>query len=129
MAVRSEDVPVIEGHAGRVLDFPEPPGSRRVLRPGRAQIRRRRLGVLLSALIVVALVWASTRPRTYVAGSRPGAPRAVVVAEGQTLWDLAERFAPLGVDPRDYSDAVAELNDLEGTIQAGQRLRLPRSTG
>ena len=123
MAVRREEIPFPDRREGQVVDFP----SLGPARP-RAEIRRRRLRAILVLVLVVALVWAATRPRPYVAGSRPGAPRTVVVAEGQTLWDLAQRFAPLGVDPRAYSDAVAELNDLEGAIQAGLRLRLTRST-
>src|SRR5918999_3038838 len=127
MAVRKQDFYPLGESEGLVYDFPLRRAHARARRARAAQIRRRRLLALSVVVATIALVWAAARPRPYVAGSRPGAPRAVVVAEGQTLWDLAERFAPLGVDPRDYSDAVAELNDLEGTIQAGQRLRLPRS--
>jgi hypothetical protein len=50
----------------------------------------------------------------------------VVVPEGQTLWGLSQRYAPLGVDWRAYADAVVDLNDLSGALQAGQRLRLPQ---
>jgi hypothetical protein len=45
---------------------------------------------------------------------------------GQTLWDLAERYAPTSTDPRAYVDQVLELNHLSGVPAAGVRVRLPR---
>jgi hypothetical protein len=51
----------------------------------------------------------------------------VVVEPGQTLWDLADRYAPEGMDLRAYVDAVVGLNDLDGRAPfAGERLRLPK---
>jgi hypothetical protein len=59
--------------------------------------------------------------------SKSSAPRAVVVRPGQTLWDLADRYAPEGVDPRAYVDAVVQINHLEGRPPAaGERIRLPK---
>jgi hypothetical protein len=126
MAVRKQDLSTLGGSEGLVYDFPLRRARDRARRARAIQVRRRRLIALAAVVVVLALVWAATRPRPYVAGSRPGTPGAVVVAEGQTLWDLSQRYAPLGVDWRDYSDAVVELNRLEGAIQTGQRLRLPR---
>ena len=60
------------------------------------------------------------------AASRPGTPRAVTVRRGDTLWGLATRYAPEGMDARPYLDAVVDLNGLEGTLQEGTRIRLPR---
>ena len=122
MAVRKQDFYPLGGSEGLVYDFRAHARARRA----RAQIRRRRLLALSVVVVTIALVWAAARPRPYAAGSRPGAPRAVVVDGGQTLWGLSQRYAPLGVDWRDYSDALVEINHLEGAIQAGQRLRLPR---
>lgn len=124
MALRRQDLPLLD--RGLVYDFPLARARERARQARRAEIRRRRLAALLALVVAAALVWTATRPRPYVAGSRPGAPRAVVVDEGDTLWSLSQRFAPLGADWRDYSDAVVVLNGLEGAIQAGQRLRLPR---
>jgi nucleoid-associated protein YgaU len=126
MAVRKQDLSPLGGSEGLVYDFPLRRAHARARRARAVQIRRRRLLALSLVVVTIALVWAATRPRPYVAGSRPGAPRAVVVDEGQTLWGLSQRYAPLGVDWRDYSDALVEINHLEGAIQAGQRLRLPR---
>jgi hypothetical protein len=58
--------------------------------------------------------------------ARPGAPASVVVKPGQTLWEIAGRYAPDGTDMRAYIDAVARLNDLGPVLQSGQRLKLPR---
>ena len=126
MAVRKQDLSPLEGGEGLVYDFPLRRAESRARRERAAQFRRRRLLALALVVVTIALLWAATRPRPYLAGSRPGAPRAVVVGEGQTLWGLSQRYAPLGVDWRDYSGALVELNHVEGAIQAGQRLRLPR---
>jgi Tfp pilus assembly protein FimV len=112
MAVRSEELFCRPG---------APIAARRVPR-SRACARRRVVGGALAAAIVAGtLLIGGPAP-----ASRPGAPRAVVVRPGQTLWDVAERYAPTGVDARAYVDAVVTLNDLEGVLQAGDRLRLPR---
>lgn len=84
------------------------------------------LALVLTAMVLALVLWSSTRPQQFTAGSRPGAPAVVVVDEGQTLWELSQRYAPLGVDWRAYADAVVGLNDFDGPLQVGQRLRLPR---
>src|ERR687895_968498 len=126
MAVRKQDFYPLGGSEGLVYDFPVRRAHARARRARAAQIRRRRLLALSVVVVTIALVWAAARPRPYAAGSRPGAPGAVVVDEGQTLWGLSQRYAPLGVDWRDYSDALVEINHLQGAIPAGGRLRLPR---
>jgi hypothetical protein len=51
---------------------------------------------------------------------------AVVVAPGDTLWDLAQRHAP-DRDPREFVAEVYRINDLpeSGLVRAGDRLLLP----
>ena len=50
----------------------------------------------------------------------------VTVSPGQTLWAIAEKYAP-GRDTRDTIDAIVSLNNLtEGTVQPGQRIALPK---
>lgn len=50
----------------------------------------------------------------------------VTVSSGQTLWAIAEKYAP-GQDVRDTIDAIVSLNNLtEGTVQPGQRIALPK---
>ena len=85
--------------------------------------RRRRSG---TALVVLAVIVATLLAGGTAPASRPGAPRAVVVEAGDTLWGIAERYAPDGIDPRAYVDAVIELNELPGMPRAGQQIVLPR---
>lgn len=49
----------------------------------------------------------------------------VTIASGQSLWQLAAQVAP-NRDPRDVVDAIVALNHLQGEIQPGQRIALPR---
>jgi len=54
-----------------------------------------------------------------------GSSRIITVEPGQTLWDLAEEFAP-SADPRDVIADIKKLNALAvETLQPGQRLELP----
>ena len=49
----------------------------------------------------------------------------VTVHAGETLWSLAEKYAP-EQDPRDFLDQLVSLNNLtEATVQPGQRIALP----
>jgi LysM domain len=96
--------------------------GRRVRRRKKAVLRRRvALALICIVIVVLTLLGGGTAP-----ASRPGAPRAVVVQGGQTLWALSARYAPDGIDVRAYIDAVIALNDLSGPPVVGQRLRLPR---
>jgi hypothetical protein len=118
MALRSDDLvsPIEEAVVYRL------PASAGRLRNAAARV----LAPVLVVVVLALLLWSSTRPQPFTTGSRPGAPAVVVVNEGQTLWELAQRYAPLGVDWRAYADAVVDLNGLEGPLQVGERLRLPR---
>ncbi len=50
----------------------------------------------------------------------------VTVSPGQTLWAIAEKYAPER-DTRDTIDAIVNLNNLtEVTVQPGQRIALPK---
>jgi hypothetical protein len=121
VAVRSEEL--YGDEQAVVYAFPTASVRTRVARARRAAVRRRRAGLALVGLsvVVMTLFGGGRAP-----ASRASAPRAVVLAPGDTLWVLAERYAPDGVDPRAYVDAVVELNQLEGAPAAGLRLRLPR---
>lgn len=49
----------------------------------------------------------------------------ITVPAGESLWTLAEEFAP-DSDPRDVIDAIMSLNQLASAeVQAGQRLAIP----
>jgi LysM domain len=118
MSVRSEEL----GPGAVLYRFPSARVRGRAAAHRRMMIRRRIvLSVVATAVGVATLFGGGTG-----VASRPGAPRAVVVRGGETLWDLARQHGPAGIDTRAYVDAVIELNDLEGPPEAGQRLRLPR---
>jgi LysM domain len=89
--------------------------------------RRRRLvvAVVASCALTAALVLGGGA-RGSAPASLPGAPRVVIVRPGETLWDVAERYADPAVDRRAYVDALTRRNDLHGVLQPSARIRLPR---
>jgi hypothetical protein len=94
-------------------------------RRNRAMVRRRRAALALVALSTVVVTLLGGGPDGSSVASVPGAPKAVVVQPGQTLWDIAEAHAPATVDPRAYVDSIIELNGLGSTLGAGVKIRLP----
>lgn len=53
----------------------------------------------------------------------------VVIAPGQTLWDLAERYAPEDRDLVDWADEIARFNGVDAqAIQPGTPLVIPLET-
>jgi hypothetical protein len=81
-------------------------------------------GALLAVLLLV-LLGGSGGTGTAQA-SHSGGRHAVVIRSGQTLWDLARRYAPGDMDPRAYVDTIVQLNHLTGMPAAGTKIRLPR---
>lgn len=94
------------------------------------------LSALVAAAVLAVLLASSALAPGAVAGdwsagaSAVGEPRTleVVVAPGDTLWDLAQRHAP-DRDPREFVAEVYRINDLpeSGLVRAGDRLLLPAS--
>jgi len=80
----------------------------------------------LAGLVLVAAMVLATGPGGAAVASRPGTPARITVAQGETVWDLAERYAPDGIDRRAYVASILELNRLDGMPLAGQRLKLPK---
>ncbi len=92
--------------------------------------RRRRLAVTIT-ISVVAAVWAPAAVEAIGAGPAPErvARSRYVVRAGDTLWSIAERFAP-GADPRPVVDLLAETNEVEaGRLFPGQLLVIPAELG
>ena len=121
MAVRVEELQS-RRVPGRVYRFP----TGQIRRRRRAQIMRRRLTLGLVLITCVAAFLLATGQSGIAPASVSRAPRAVVVQPGQTLWDVAARFARPGTDPRAYVQAILQVNHLGGPPQAGTRIRLPR---
>ncbi|MGI8775555.1 MAG: hypothetical protein ACR2KQ_11220 [Actinomycetota bacterium] len=123
MAIRSEDL--VPAGPGQIVRFPTARVRARVRRQRRIAVVRRRMATG-AVLVVIGAGWllGGGTGNTAVV-SAAGAPQAVVVAQGQTLWELAVTYAPAGVDKRAYVDAVLELNGLSAPPAAGAKISLP----
>ena len=124
MAIARDEL--VDGPGAIVLPFPN-----RAVRPRRRSaprraVARRRLVVGVMVLLLTAALILATGPEGVAPASRAGAPARVTVGAGETVWDLAERYAPHGIDRRAYVDAILELNGLQGAPLAGERLKLPK---
>lgn len=94
--------------------------------PALRMTRRGRLlfFIAIAALLLVAFSVGRVSSSAAVTG-RPAAARTVVVAPGQSLWEIARRAVP-GADPRAVVADLEQLNHLSaGTLRPGQRLVLP----
>ena len=127
MALRQED---LELHASEavVYRFPteraETASIRAGIRRRQAARRRHRAGLAAVALAVVGLT-------IFGGGQEAIAPAAqqtkqtAIVQPGDTLWDIAERHAPQGMDPQVYVDFLVRANDIGAVLQPGMKLHLP----
>ncbi len=123
MAVRKEDLYESQAH---VVAFPTQLVRARIARHRRIEMARRRLCAGVVVLVAVGAFLFTGGVGTSAPGSVAGAPATVVLHKGQTLWDLAERYAPERIDPRAYVDVLLELNHLAAPPPAGTELVLPR---
>lgn len=90
--------------------------------------RRGRIVVFMLALLVLmALALAGASLSGAAGESGAGVPtHTIVVAPGDTLWDLASDAAG-GGSVREMEQRIKDLNGLDsGVLIAGQRLRIPQ---
>lgn len=96
----------------------------------RLTIRGRRVLAAIAALpAVIALSAAVIGGGAALASRDAGAPAGtfstVTVADGDSLWSIAEDIAP-DRDPRDVVDELVRLNALDSVVvQAGQSIAIP----
>jgi hypothetical protein len=100
----------------------------------RARLRLTRRGrlvlvLLASAPLLAAALWfgvsAGAASASDHASTGPAAVQHVTVAQGESLWQIAERVAP-GDDPRDVIDAIVDMNGLQSTVVTpGESLAIP----
>ncbi len=127
MALRQEDL--VAGSSEAVLcRFPtertEAAEIRRGIARRRAARRRHRAGFAAVTLAVVAMTLLGGGQEATAPADQPG-KRFATVQPDDTLWELAERHAPDGMDPRLYVDLLVRANDIGPVLQAGARIRLP----
>lgn len=98
--------------------------------------RRRVVVVTLAVVALVALTIAVRPPALPGAPAAPSAqsvatgsaaePITVVVAPGETLWDIAAPHAPAGTEPMAYVVQIAAHNGVDPrAVQPGTVLQLP----
>jgi Tfp pilus assembly protein FimV len=90
----------------------------------RIEIRRRRFALASVGLSVVIATLVGSGPGGIAPAATPQAPTAVLVRPGDTLWEIAERYAPKEIDPRAYLDVLVRANG-SPTVIPGQKIRLP----
>jgi Tfp pilus assembly protein FimV len=88
------------------------------------EVQRIRARVVAIVLFVAALLVVAPGLARGDGPERPAPRVAYVVEPGDTLWTIARRVAP-DHDPRPVVDAMIEVNDLRGGLQAGQELSVP----
>ena len=83
-----------------------------------------RARVLAVALVVAVFLLVAPGLARGNGPDRPAPRVTYVVVSGDTLWSIAQQFAPRK-DPRPVVDGMIKANDLHGGLQAGQELVIP----
>jgi len=105
-------LPLAERGAVRV-GTPHAPAPLRMLPTPVPNYARRRIVALLVLVGIVAAVVLGVMGLAGSASADPAEPAVVghvVLQPGETLWDVAVRSAPAGVDPRQQLDVLRRLN-------------------
>jgi Tfp pilus assembly protein FimV len=107
------------------LTAPQRPALRVVAPSARPRTGLRIVASLLAGLLVLGA--GATLLRTVLAApTEPVAAGHVVLQPGETLWDVAVRSAPAGVDTRRQLDAIRRLNGFgPGTLDAWTVVLIP----
>lgn len=123
MALRREDL--LTAPDAVVVDFPVRIAAARRRRAQRTYLVRRMMVAVLATALIAGIFSLASAPGGSEVASRPGAPSSVVVEPGDTLFDLAVRYAPAGADRNAYVDEIMALNHVSGVAAPGTSLRLP----
>jgi Tfp pilus assembly protein FimV len=132
MAIRVEELQLEPAVGARVYAFPtdvargRTAARRRAARARRRAIARRRTALGATVVVIATMMLFAGGPAGVSTASSRHVPKAITIQSGQSLWSVAERYAPDGIDPRAYVDAVLALNHLSQPPPAGASLRLPR---
>lgn len=83
-----------------------------------------RTAILLAIIITGANAFISTANATDTSANV--SYQYVTVHSGESLWAIAEKYAP-NTDPRDFIAEVVSLNQLKtSAVEPGQRIALPQ---
>lgn len=93
-------------------------------------VSKRLLGLVRVALLLGAIIWAVnffTTPSAEASSEATSVSyQYVTVYGGDTLWAIAEKYAP-NTDPREAVDAIVSLNNLTtAELAPGTRIALPK---
>ncbi|HZD22355.1 MAG TPA: LysM peptidoglycan-binding domain-containing protein [Acidimicrobiia bacterium] len=92
------------------------------------QTKRPQLSVQLSVLLATVCVVFLLIGGAAGADEVPAATIEYVVAEGDTLWEIASGFAASGQDVRPLISQIKELSGIQSSsLQPGQVLQIPQS--
>ena len=102
--------------------------STRTAQP-RLRLTRRGRAVLTTLaatpLVIIALIVALNGGGAVATSQGSSVPlEQVTISAGQTLYDLAEEYAP-DSDPSEFVSDIVALNDLGGSLQPGQSIDIP----
>jgi hypothetical protein len=119
VAAASVAMPIERSQQGRPeLRLVAPLARRRLVGP-------RLIGLLLVAALLVGGVAGLARG-AFAAPEDPVVAGHVVLQPGETLWDVAVRSAPVGVDPRRQLDTLRRLNGFgPGALDAWTVVLIP----
>jgi hypothetical protein len=120
----------------RELDRGSRPSQLRVVRlpapaptPRYVYWLRRALVLLLTLLLTMSIAGAVRAVVTEPAVPVVRTDLTVVVTPGQTLWDIAERYAPAGRDLTAWAAEIAAYNQVDAqAVQPGTPLVIPLET-
>ena len=101
-------------------------GPRPVRRRRNVMLRRRIAAVLVIGVValVVSGLWAM---RSEASSDTGPLEATVVVAPGETVWEIANEYVPAGAHPQAYVARVLRYNNVDAaSVQPGTVLRLPR---
>ena len=72
------------------------------------------IGVLVVIILVTIIkIEMANKPTEYTT-------REYVITSKETLWSIAESYAPEGMDIREYIYIIQQDNDIESTVYANQ---------
>lgn len=93
----------------------------------RTRVRPGRLAALAGAVVLTVLLVSGAASGRAEAPAGGSGGEVHVVAEGDTLWDIARSVVGPEGDPRPVVEGIRELNDLgtSSTLLPGVRLAVP----